>query len=631
MNVDLSEAQRFLAILDADADAWRFRTFADDGRDSGRKRAGALSDVAESLQLDNSSGRGVFVVVNEGGDKDKDIGRVRAVFADWDPPQTAAMPEGLPLEPHVIVESSRGKHHAYWLVDGLHCEAFPDVQRAIAGHCGSDPSVCNLSRVMRLPGFVHHKGQPFVSRIVHESGALPYAADQVRAAFPYTHAPAPPTGGAIVETGRHAAILKETKFLAHDVAQGHITRDEALATMRGRVTAGRYSREVPDDEIVRALDGAIAKSPATAPNTANEVPLRAVSLAGFMAKTRPPHAFVVAPYFPRRVVTLLGGHGALGKTTLALTLAAHVAAGRPWGPLTVERGRAVFLSFEDEEDDFMRALQEITDLYALPEAEVQANLGLFDGTETESELAIESTEAGAVRLTFTPMMAEVEAAAGNADLVIIDNASDTFGGNENNRRQVRAFVRRLAKLARANNAAVVLLAHINKDAAKSGGKGENYSGSTAWHNGARSRLALVESEAGIELLHEKAQYGPRLDPLRLERGRGGVLSPVVGDGGRAAAAALLARKDADTVLDLLRISPGDVTTAASGPRTTWHVLAALPEMPDNLRTRQGRKRVEAALVALERSGRIRRDTFQKANRHPGERWALAQDAPEMAA
>ena len=43
---------------------------------------------------------------------------------------------------------------------------------------------------------------------------------------------------------------------------------------------------------------------------------------------------------------------------------------------------------------------------------------------------------------------------------------------------------------------------------KGKGQGNNYSGSTQWHNSVRSRLALVESDrAGIELLHEKANYG----------------------------------------------------------------------------------------------------------------------------
>ena len=68
-------------------------------------------------------------------------------------------------------------------------------------------------------------------------------------------------------------------------------------------------------------------------------------------------------------------------------------------------------------------------------------------------------------------------------------------------------------IAREHDAAVVLLAHIDKAAARNGGQGNSYSGSTAWHNSARSRLALVEDEAtGLELLHEKANFGKKRDP-----------------------------------------------------------------------------------------------------------------------
>ena len=35
------------------------------------------------------------------------------------------------MEPHAIIESSEGKHHAYWLVDGLPVDQFTAVQKAI--------------------------------------------------------------------------------------------------------------------------------------------------------------------------------------------------------------------------------------------------------------------------------------------------------------------------------------------------------------------------------------------------------------------------------------------------------------------------------------------------------------------
>lgn len=353
--------------------------------------------------------------------------------------------------------------------------------------------------------------------------------------------------------------------------------------------------------------------------------LRRVPLGDVMARKFPPHAHVLARYFPRRVVTLLGGHGGVGKSMLALTLAAHVAAGCRWESLQVEQGRVVFLSFEDEaEEVVLPRLQHVIEGYALPAELVLGNLEVFDGSDGETELALETPSGG---LEFTPMMALVEEAVQGAALVIIDNASDTYGANENARRQVRAFVRRLTKIAKANNAAVVLLAHVDKQAAKGGGKGNNYSGSSQWNNSVRSRLALVDSESGIELVHEKVNYGPLHSLVSLRREDHGVLFPIGAAEAAAAKAnaeALVAQADASVVLGLVlsTLEAGDIVpTATTGPRTSWHVLSLLGDAPAWVKAKTGKRRVEAALLALAREGQIKREGWRNPRtRHVTDCW-----------
>jgi len=103
-------------------------------------------------------------------------------------------------------------------------------------------------------------------------------------------------------------------------------------------------------------------------------------------------------------------------------------------------------------------------------------------------------------------------------MAIIDNASDTFGGDEIRRAQVRSFVRsHRTHLARPDRA-LMLLAHVNKVAASQGrnASSEDYSGSTAWHNSCRSRLTLSPDKDGnLELQHQKANHGPKADTIRL--------------------------------------------------------------------------------------------------------------------
>lgn len=442
---------------------------------------------------------------------------------------------------------------------------------------------------------------------------------------------------------RNEVLNREAFGLGGFVAAGRLSYDLVAASLITATERAAWDNPAKNTGTVRGgLASGMTKPRADGMPPANDEPagdLRLVSLSGFMARRVPDHPHVMDSYYPRRVVTLLGGHGGVGKTTLALIHAAHIAAGRPWGPFAVEAGRVVVLSFEDEGEDVLRTLQDVVTVCGLPAELVEQNLRIFDGTDAESELAVESSEGGALRLEFTEMMGKAEEAAAGADIVFIDNASDTFGGNENNRRQVKAFIRRLARrLARAHNAAVVLLAHIDKQAAKGNAHGNSYSGSTAWHNGARSRLALVESEGGIELLHEKARWGRKAETVALQRVAGGILEPVpaqVAAAAKANAQAIVAQADAVEVLAVIRAAvEADLTipVARTGQRTTWHALCEMPEMPESLRTkRPGKPRVETALTALERRGEIVREEYRTASRHTAVRWTLAQAALNQAA
>ena len=77
----------------------------------------------------------------------------------------------------------------------------------------------------------------------------------------------------------------------------------------------------------------------------------------------------------------------------------------------------------------------------------------------------------------------------NAGCIFFDAVADFFGGNENERREVRAFIGLLRGLALRLNAAVVIIAHPSVDGIKTG---RGYSGSTHWNNAVRSRLYFTD-------------------------------------------------------------------------------------------------------------------------------------------
>ncbi|MEQ1951364.1 phage/plasmid primase, P4 family [Mesorhizobium yinganensis] len=183
---DIDEARRFLEVLDPEASKFTFQTF-DDDKDRkepalARTLHGSLDEHATALQRLNDRGAGVFVTVNETNGKARtadDIVRVRAVFVDLD---------GAPIEPveryicppHMVVETSEGKWHAYWSVDGLQLNEFEAAQKALIERFHADKMVKDLPRVMRLPGFFHRKGQPQKVRIKRIRQMAAYAADQFR-------------------------------------------------------------------------------------------------------------------------------------------------------------------------------------------------------------------------------------------------------------------------------------------------------------------------------------------------------------------------------------------------------------------------------------------------------------------
>jgi hypothetical protein len=110
------------------------------------------------------------------GRKEANVQGVRAVFLDLDgAPLQPVLDAG--VEPHAIVESSPGKWHVYWQVTGCALDQFKPAQIALAKKFGGDLNVNDLPRVLRVPGFVHQKGEPVQTRIERLEPFQPYAFD----------------------------------------------------------------------------------------------------------------------------------------------------------------------------------------------------------------------------------------------------------------------------------------------------------------------------------------------------------------------------------------------------------------------------------------------------------------------
>jgi hypothetical protein len=193
---DLEQARRFLRVLTLGDPAVTFQTFSDreelkeklpNGKlydPNASWRHGTLDALTLYLTCRNAKRAGVFVMVNKGDGKGRsaeNVQLVRALFMDTD---GAPFPTCLPLKPHIIVESSPGKWHVYVLVTGVDLAHFAIFQQALAERYGTDPSVKDLPRVMRLPGFYHLKVEPVMVQLLEANDHRPYTVAEVYAAWP---------------------------------------------------------------------------------------------------------------------------------------------------------------------------------------------------------------------------------------------------------------------------------------------------------------------------------------------------------------------------------------------------------------------------------------------------------------
>ena len=131
--IDLAEARKFLSGL-GKGGLFTFQTFGDVNKADktlSRISHGDFDQHCAALGTRNSRGAGVFFMVNEGdgkGRKKENVSRVRSVFVDLDGAPLEPVTQAT-LKPHITLESSPGRYHAYWLVDGLPLDAFTTMLR----------------------------------------------------------------------------------------------------------------------------------------------------------------------------------------------------------------------------------------------------------------------------------------------------------------------------------------------------------------------------------------------------------------------------------------------------------------------------------------------------------------------
>jgi phage/plasmid-associated DNA primase len=155
--------------------------------DKGRKAEAANLDklIAHATRFQNE-GRGVYLVVNGGGQTKKDVTTGRAIFYEHDNLDKAAQLElwktlGLP-EPTFQVDTGGKSIHSYWVFDEpVAIEKWVLIQKDLLDFADADRTIKDPSRVMRLAGAWHSSGNQ--SLIINNSGKR-YTYDELREVIP---------------------------------------------------------------------------------------------------------------------------------------------------------------------------------------------------------------------------------------------------------------------------------------------------------------------------------------------------------------------------------------------------------------------------------------------------------------
>jgi RecA-family ATPase len=307
------------------------------------------------------------------------------------------------------------------------------------------------------------------------------------------------SGGAVVN------LLRGVMDAARPGSPSELERWQSRYNEIPRMVAGAERfRPEPVAPITINLGGAKPATPAE---------LVPMSWAALAARPPEPATFFWEGWLPARTTTLLSANGGVGKSNLSLQLAAALALGERFLGHQLEPRRVLVISAEDEARTVHFRLANILSDLGVELTALENRLVAYDLTQLDCVLWREG--APSARMQWLADVVEQH----QAEVVILDNASDVFNSNENDRAEVRGFMRSLNAIAHHSGAAMLLLAHVDKASVRSGaGQDSNstFSGSTAWNNSARSRWAMTRDEDTVVLKHEKCNLGPLQGLLRLE-------------------------------------------------------------------------------------------------------------------
>lgn len=530
------------------------RAFKEGSQPQTLKYAVDWMDDAVSVIADwNARGYNLYAVRNPirescaGSAKDTDIIAAFFLWADCDDPAAAGNvlrfdgPKWSAAVTTGTTPSTRA--HVYWSLQEpcYDLAQWRDMQSAIAAHFGSDASVINPSRIMRIGGtvswpFAKKREKGYISELttLRTEYADPRPAvtlDQMRRVFAASAPARPlsqqamPQGPAFqIDTGEHqgksAADYADILRRARTDGEKHTGVRDLTASLAGsgvpRHLAEAIVREacpVWDEGVVKLIDSAYEKfwkpkqdfipnfDHAPAPTPSDPAPVapgwKVQTAAAFTADFVAPEYIIDGIVQRGRIYTLTAPTGS-GKTAAMLYASVAISTGMQFCCNEVERGDVLFMAGENPDDVRARVIATL-EFYGINPNECR--LHFIAGTFS-------------IRADMDKLRQEA-AALPDLKLVVIDTFAAYFDGDdENSNAQALDFARLVRRIAAfPSKPAVIMPAHPVKNATRGN---LTPKGGSSLLNEVDGNLTLW-NDGGILSLHWQGKFrGADFEPLSME-------------------------------------------------------------------------------------------------------------------
>jgi hypothetical protein len=373
-----------------------------------------------------------------------------------------------------------------------------------------------------------------------------------------------------------------------------------------------------------------------------QTPIAALDIAELAAEPMPAQDARIERMAYCGTLGLMGAHGGIGKTQIAIAAAIAMAAGCRLFGQAIKPCKTALISAEDGAGELHRRLAVQCHAMQVNFASLHGRAFVYDYTAGDPTLVAVGRD-GVVTPTARYLDLRRDLRRHDVEFVALDNFALLAAVDIIRPREATAALALLAELAPPGGN-VIVLAHVDKATAKTGYSTEGYTGSAAFNNRPRFRWFAYrpnadgdgdgggdppEDDGRRTLEVQKLNGGKRglRIALRIVTADGPSQGAIVLDGTDDGMVASIARRNEQRdVLAAVREAQAraiPIPTAETNRSTAYEALEAMPSYPDDLRGKRGKARLFHLLRRLRADGAIEVGEFRTAGRKSREGYRIA--------